>query len=452
MRTAGSLVPRAGTEPSGPGAGTRRPARAGAFDLLRAVVLEGAAAVVLTLIFFAGFLALLAFVFPVGQDLRALLQSDREAAQRNRLLARTESQSARGALGEFLASLRVVRPVVRRRLAGTIAWAPAPTGVQCRSGDGIQTGSEGRALVNFENAQIRLEANSLVILGTEAQSASGLPGWTAPARGLMVLQGEVAARLTGGAEGLTLALPNAVAAIRASEGTTGQVVVSVDRDHSSIVTAVEGSVGLESNGRTLALGPRQFTRVGKDGELGEPLPIPAAPVLEAPPTGTTYPFLDLPPKVQFGWRTVDGPGEWRVMVARDAGFEDVVVDERVQTNSLQWGRFEPGRYHWQVVRLLHGVPSPPSRSRTLEVSRRNVPLTLQVEPPPARVDGLRCVIRGTAVPGATVYVKGEPATVASDGSFKAEIHLEPGANIVLVEAVAAGGQNVHSSHVIHARP
>ena len=47
---------------------------------------------------------------------------------------------------------------------------------------------------------------------------------------------------------------------------------------------------------------------------------------------------------------------------------------------------------------------------------------------------------------------GRPAEASSDGRFQLEVTLEPGANIVLVEAVAVGGRNVHSTHVIHAKP
>jgi hypothetical protein len=414
-------------------------------------VLVGTAAIVLTLVFFGGFLAVLALVFPEGQDLRVLLQADRTRSETAWASAR--GRSANGGLGQILASLQVLSPAVRKRAAGGIAWTQTGTGAEFRAGDGIQTGSEGRALVEFGSTQIRLESNSLVILGVEPGPAGEDSPDSAPSHGLVVVEGEVAARVGSGAgSALEIGLPSGVAAVSGRNGSRADIVVAVDRDRSTRVTALDGVVNLQVQGRRVVIGPRQSAHVGAEGGLSPPLPIPETPAIESPEDGAQFESLDLPPKVRFRWRSAAGPGEYRLRVARDPGMAEVVVDERVATEFLDWGRFEPGRYYWQVTRSVDGVPSAPSAVRRLVVSGEAHPLTLTVEPPPARVDGLRYEVRGRASPGASVFVKGRPAVVGPDGSFVAEVVLEPGANIVLVEALAKGGRSVYSSHVIHAKP
>lgn len=449
---AGSSVHRATTEPGGEPA----PANPGSVapsprSPWRSRLLEGLAAVSLTLVFFAGFLGVLSQVFPAGQDLRLLLRE--EATSIATASAAAGGRLTETPLGRVLAWMQAMRPSVKKRLAGGIAWIPAEPGADFRAGDGIQTGPDGTAWIAYGANRIRLERNSLVILGVPTDRSAERVFWNPPSDGVVVLQGDIAARVeASSSSAFRIGLPAGLAEVGGGDGVHSEVAVTVEPDRSARVASLTGSVRLTRGGESIAVSPGRYVKVSSEGEWSQPLPIPSTPVAESPPDGARFEYLDLPPRIRFAWQPVEGKGHWRLQVGRDEAMRDLVVDEKVRGEFLEWGRLEPGRYHWRVARVVDGVASLPSPSRLLTVDGAGVRASLSVEPVPESVTGPRLIVRGRSLPGANVFVKGEPAALADDGSFSAEVGLEPGANIVLVEAVMKGGRSVYSSHLVHSKP
>jgi len=448
----GSSVPRAATEvaphpAARPGDVTGRSRLSGIGKLL----LEVLVAIVMTLACFSGFLAFLSVAFPPGDDLRTLMAGVRLTGQRDPsnlglgagLLDPIESASS------SVAKLTVRRRDVKRRLAGQIAWSPAASGLELHDRDAVQTGPAGRASIDFGRAVgVQLEENALVVV-------SGLHLGSDPIespRGLVLLQGNLLAQIRGsGEEPISVEIPAGRALLKSAPGGKADFRIGVRSDRSASVAVLDGSLELAANGRRVLVGPSQFSRVDPGGELLEPRPIPRAPAVEEPADETSVPYLDLPPRVTFRWTPIEGADRYRIRAAKDPAFREPVLDEIVTTPSLTWGRLAVGSYHWNVAAIQDEIEGVPSATRRLAVTREEGLLPLQVEAPPAQIDGSRYVVHGHADPRARVYVMAQRVEVNREGSFEAEIHLKAGANVLLVEAVDPAGHSSYWSQVLLAK-
>lgn len=425
------------------------------------LLLESAVVAAMTLGCLAIFILLLNLSFPEGHDLRELLRSNRDASAGLGALRVARGGDSAETIGNSMATLSVLHASVHSRSAGSIAWSYAPSGLGLRAGDGIQTGAAGTAELNFEHGNVRLEKNSLVILGG-GTDVSDLLARTP--RSLTVVRGELFARLDEGAPGeMTVMLPRGIArlhpvapadgslpdgAVGRSESAAFRIAAGPDR--SSEVTVLSGSLALEANGKSVSVGPGQFSRIGGDGAPSDPLSVPEAPVALTPDPGSRFAYLDLPPVVPFRWSSSGGDGHYRLRATLGPDFKTEIVSQTTADSALDWGRFGPGVYEWQVSRVVNGVEGVPSAPRRLVVEQVGGTVLLTVEPLPRRVSGPALAVRGRARPGASVFVMGQPVRVRSDGTFDAQVDLPPGANVVLVEAVDAAGNSMYSSQVVYA--
>jgi len=412
------------------------------------LLLEVFLAIAMTLACFSGFLALLSVAFPPGDDMRTLMAGVRLAGPSGRLLGADlldpiESSSSP------VAKLTVKRRDVKRRLAGQIGWSPAASGLELYDRDAVQTGPDGAAAIEYgPKVAVQVEENALVVVTGLHLGADPIDS----PRGLALLQGDLSVRVGGSYETpIAVEIPAGRALLRAEPGGTADIRINVGRDRSASVAVLGGSLELAANGRKIHVGPRQFSRVDSGGRIQEPRPIPNAPTVVEPADGSTFPYLDLPPRVTFRWSPVDNADRYRVRVEKGPAFRDLALDEMVTTPSLTWGRLAVGSYRWSVAAIQDEIEGSPSAPRRLTVTLEGDLLPLQVEPPPAQVDGSSFTVRGHTDPRARVYVTGQRVQVNRDGSFEVEVRLKVGANLLLVEAVDPAGHSSYWSQVLRAR-
>jgi hypothetical protein len=408
------------------------------------LLVESAVVTAMTLACFAVFILFLSLSFPEGHGLRELLRTrDPSDGPAGPHVGREAAPPV-----SPIATLSVLHASVHSRSAGSIAWSAARSGLGLQAGDGIQTGAAGSAELNFEHGTVRIEKNSLVILGGGMDVGDLL---ARSPRALTFVRGELLARLEKDASGpMTVMLPRGMAKLHPVPASgPADFRITAGPDRSSSVTVLSGSLALESNGRVVNVGPRQYSRIGESGAPSDPLPVPGSPVVLAPENGARFSYLDLPPLVPFRWRSAAGRGEYRLRVTGAPRFRTEIVSQVTADSFLNWGRFAPGVYEWQVSRVVNGVEGVPSPSRRLVIEQPGGPVALTVEPLPKRVPGHWLQVRGKVRSGASVYVMGHPASVGPDGAFDLKIQLSPGVNVVLVEAVDGAGNSTYSSQVVY---
>ena len=133
-------------------------------------------------------------------------------------------------------------------------------------------------------------------------------------------------------------------------------------------------------------------------------------------------------------------------------FKDVLLDELVSADAMTWGRARPGVYWWQVAGVAQGVEGLAAPARRVRVQEGALPPSLSLNPAPAVVRTPLLLLSGQADPRARVYVMGRAAGVDDNGRFEIEIHLQPGANVLVVEAVDHEGRTSYWSQVVALKP
>jgi FecR protein. len=74
--------------------------------------------------------------------------------------------------------------------------------------------------------------------------------------------------------------------------------------------------------------------------------------------------------VSLSWEPIDGADSYRVLVARDDAFKDIVMDQTVSTNALRVSsELDEGTYYVDVRAIADGKEGPPSIPRSLVVTK-----------------------------------------------------------------------------------
>jgi hypothetical protein len=241
------------------------------------------------------------------------------------------------------ASIRSMNPDVRAREAGA-SWSPASPGMPLHSSANVSTLEKGRADLEFiDRTRVFLAPNTLVVIyGTAARTqVSRLP----PARvelesgelkaGLAALRGDAVEVAVKGGGRVSASSRDAVVE-RKGERTT--------------VAVFDGKAAVASGGKTVDVPTNHGTRFVGAAPPSPPRPLPPAPAWE----GAAADGLVLAAKdggaVVAAWAGVPKAAAYRVELARDAGFGDLVVREEVpaRIRSFRAEKLPPGEYHLHV--------------------------------------------------------------------------------------------------------
>lgn len=203
-----------------------------------------------------------------------------------------------------------------------------------------------------------------------------------------------------------------------------------------------------ASGRTQNVGAlQQVTQ--RRGELSEPHPIPRAPDLIEPVN--SHEQKDSDPQIRLSWKRVNGASHYQLQVSRNHLFADNIIDvDRRTKTTATLGVRGAGSFVWRVAAVdasnRRGPWSAVNRFRiSTERGEETSGGATDTVPPPLSLDnpqayGSIFIISGATEPGAIVTVRGEPVTVAADGSFAKTLQVyDNGWTFVEVRAKDAYG-------------
>jgi hypothetical protein len=226
-------------------------------------------------------------------------------------------------------------------------------------------------------------------------------------------------------------------------------VVSRNPDSTSSLSVSLGRARL-TNGHGAEWLPAGYgVTLDERGNVRERRALPPAPGTLSPSGGSVVAYREVPPRVEFTWSPVTSVPSYRLRIARDASFHDLVGDERVDGASRTLNDVSAGEYYWSVSSVdghYEGRPSVPRRLRILQDSAAPALAIDALDEPAGGV-----VVRGRTEAGARVYVQGEAIRADPDGGFETRIALRPGAFPLLVEAVDAAGNVSSHTRIVTAR-
>jgi hypothetical protein len=417
-------------------------------DRLKKIIkgaLEGIFAILLVLMFYSVFLYFLNTLFPSGTSLKALI-ADQGSTESGELFdggkrgsIQTDDAHDSDSTAEVAAVLSMTRNDVKSKGSGQIAWRSARKGTSLYDRDAVQTLSRSAAAIRFaENTTLDMGSNSLVIIKRLTQDRV-----YREKRSFMVLvEGDMRGKMDASdKDSVYLEIATPGAKFRTEGGGPGaeqvDFKISVNPDQSTTISVYEGSAEVTAEGETVTVEANQSTVVTLNQAPIDPRNLPPAVKLKKPSGNDAFRYRDLPPKIRFAWKDQPDASRYHFIVARDAGFRDIVTDEVFSKTRFTHGNLKTGTYYWKVSALEETIEGFFSETRKLSVIRDQRPPTLKVKFPPATIYRGRYTLRGKTDPGAKVFVGGQRVKTTRNGRFKYDLKLRPGINIIVVEAFDA---------------
>ncbi len=185
------------------------------------------------------------------------------------------------------------------------------------------------------------------------------------------------------------------------------------------------------------------------GRLSAPQSLPRAPDLIAP--ANSYEQKESDRELRISWKQVIGAAHYQLQISRNQLFTDNIIEvDRRKKTTATLGVRGAGSFVWRVAAVdandRRGPWSTVHRFRiTSERGEKSSDRAKDTEPPPLALDnpqayGSIFIISGVTEPGAFVTVRGEPVTVAADGSFAKTLQVyDNGWSFVEVRAKDAYG-------------
>ena len=417
---------------------------------------EAALAIVAVLCFFLSFWSILSLSFPEGATLTDLLNSN-ESGEALSGYSRESGggRSIKQELGaeSIIASLVRVNRDVKERPGDAIAWREAHAGAELANRHAIQTLDRSSATIAFTSgSEMSLAENSLVILkkweqysGTRRKRAS-----------LIVLGGQLKAKLFVADDAemtveIIAATDSARIRAEAGKGEQTEFVVKVNEDGSSTFSVFSGTGEVTTDDKTIVIDENHSVTVTSSGESGPMVELPPSPTLTQPQDGFISYYRTIPQRVRFGWSSEPEVDQYRLLIARDVAFQDIVHDVQLEQTEFIHGNLRAGSYFWRVSAQrgpLEGASSSPAQMVAVQDRR---PPALRVSFPDQVVQANHMILSGSTEPGSTVYVGDVTIPVLASGQFNHSVKLRRGLNEVVVEAIDIAGNVSYESKFVHAQ-
>ena len=425
-----------------------------AFQVAAARVIELVLSITLVLGFFAALVLVMNLLFPSGVRIQKLVMGNAEGTEPapNAVTGRDLRMNRDLDESQGIAVLTQTRNEVKARPAHAIAWKGAEEGLSLANRDAVQTFKRAGAVIRFdEDNHIDLGENTLLVIRQMEKSLLR----DHKRSYMLMMEGELKGRFSGSGDGqmeLELATPNGSARISSKDAPGGEVEfgVKINDDKSSTFTVQQGTVEVWANGEKVLVHADQYTKVGREG-LTPPRPLPRPPAPLSPADGARYRFRQLTPRVGFRWSSTDDDDEYRFVLARDKNFKKVVYEEELAQAEFLYGNLTSGQYWWQVSRIQDGVEGKAGKPRSLRMVLDGAPPRLEVTFPSGPVRGSEFTLKGSTDPGVQVFVRDTEIKTAKNGLFRYTLNLEPGMNLVVVEAVDAAGNQTYRSQIVNSK-
>ena len=262
---------------------------------------------------------------------------------------------------------------VRSGAAAVVAGQSLP------EGSALDTGADGHVTVRLvDGTVLRLRAGSRL----QVDESRRVPAAEQVRSGVRLEQGRVevqAQPARGGQPGFRIGTPQGVLAVR---GTAFRVTAEPGQTLGEVLEGEVAVTGAGGGGERLAAG--FGTRIDAAGQVAPPRALLPAPDVAG------LPALHERPLVRLALPAVAGAAGYRVQVARDEGFDDLLADVRSASPELRIAGLADGRYPMRL-RAVDG--------QGLEGRDAAATLVLKArpEPPLPRGPAPGAVLRGDAV-------------------------------------------------------
>ncbi len=410
-------------------------------------------ALALVLAAFAIIMVMVNSMFPSGSGLVGM--SDQQGqlagtARHDLLISAGDYEAGLMDMAGLAAVLDHTNKTVKRKPSDGIAWNSVTGGTPLFDRDAVQTFKGSSAEIIFDKSnRLTMSENSLIIIQRMEKDVYRNERRSQ----VVVVDGELRGTVSGdGKQGLRVEVttPNAVARVKGGDE-TAEFSVKVNPDKSSTVTVFSGQAELVSMGESIIIEANHSATAEQGAEPLQVVPLPKMVRLIRPFHRTGFYYRDLPPRVKFEWEAMANGPDYRIQVALDEEFKQLIVDELVEEAVFSHGNLRRGQYFWRVKAIRNWVEGEYTKARLLNIEQDRDPPSLEVTFPPRFSEQPSITLIGSSEVSAQVLVDGHEVALNEDGSFSYDIELLQGVNVLVVEALDEVGNVTYKSGMVYGK-
>ena len=308
---------------------------------------------------------------------------------------------------------------VRIKKARSLEWIPADYNTSLEKGDFVQTGSTGVARIIFaDGTNYILKPDALIVVEESRED----PVTKATRVAVQVTSGAVDLS-TGRFEvpGSTSQVAFADAVANLSEESRA-AVRNDPRKNIHEFTVNQGQAEVTRGSTSVRLGRDEQVTLAENqaGLIRNKVIAPPAKLLSPVHMGLRVSTDPRSEPLEFAWTPVSGAVTYHLQVSPSGMFSNVVIDKKVNKNSIEVTGLDEGIYYWTVTSIdAKGVESQPSMANRFNLvqqvgSEKKVYLEIIKLVQHGRV----MEVEGRTEPGSTVIINNEQVfNIAADGRF-----------------------------------
>lgn len=358
-------------------------------------ILEGSLTVVLVLASFLVFLSIMDAVFPSGTGFGKLISRQGPVAAslsvrpgwQQLLTAHGDQVSDMSGSPKLAAAVDRIYNTLKSKRADALSWNTARVGMSLYDRDAVQTLGRSGATIRFnENNVLQMGEQTLVIIKRMEEDLFFQDNRTF----LVLMEGELRGKVMESDRQPTyvnVATPGANVRMRTADQADGQAEfkIAINPDQSSTISVYHGAVEVTGQDQKVVVEANRWTRVGLNQPPSSLQPLPDPVRLSAPADASTHFDNGRSFQVRLAWQGHTAATSYRIILARDPLFVDIVTDERVLTPWFTAAALTPGSYFWRVSALREGSEGRVSAARRFRVIRDLKPPVLIADTPPSMV-------------------------------------------------------------------
>ncbi|MCK5601301.1 FecR domain-containing protein, partial [Candidatus Pacearchaeota archaeon] len=346
------------------------------------------------------------------------------------------------------AILRNPKNTVKRKPSDGIAWQRVGGGTALFDKDAVQTFKQSSTEIFFDNENsLKMGENSLIIIRKMEKDVFRNVRHSQ----VIVVDGELRGKLSkkkGQALLVEVNTPGAVTQINGKKSST-DFSIKVNPDKSSTVAVYSGLAKIMVQGKTIVIEETESVTMSEGEIPSEPELLPDPVRLISPSHKEHFYYRDLPTKVLFKWDEIKNSNTYRLRLARDPEFNEVLADEIISQMSFEHGNLRQGDYYWYVNAMNEWAEGYSGEVRHIRITKDDIPPMIELVTTAKETMESDFLIKGKSEPGAKVYVDGNELKLTSKGEFEYKANLRKGANLFVVEAADRIGNVAYTTHMIY---
>jgi hypothetical protein len=250
-------------------------------------------------------------------------------------------------LAQIIATCSKVQGTVEIRRRGETTWSPASLGAVLREGDWVRTGRQSFARVRFsKKGSIDIEETSSVEISVATDDEAGKDAVV-----LDVTEGSVVGSIdeeTDQAQPIYIAGAKGKARLRPADA-GGAAEFRVQRgQRGPEITVRKGRLRVTGRRSSGEISAGQAADLSEGGDLGNVVSLIDFPPSVSPGIDARFRYQN-GVRIELEWKPVSKATGYRVQVARDLSFHNLVASEMVDGTTYQFSPQHPGMYVWRAA-------------------------------------------------------------------------------------------------------